>query len=131
MAARKLAESADVPVADLIHDRSPALPVSATVGDMRAWFAESSHRRLAVIADDGRYAGSLTPEDVRASVADDVPAAQVARSGPTVAPDAPASVGYERATASDARRVAVVDAAGQLVGVLAVTEDLTGFCGTG
>lgn len=130
MAARKLTDAADLTVADLIHGRSPSLPATATVGDVRDWFAQSSHRRLAVLADDGRYAGSVTPADVASGVDRDVPATRVARDGPTVEPDVPAREGHRLAASTESRRVAVVDGAGYLVGVLAVTDDLSGFCGT-
>jgi Mg/Co/Ni transporter MgtE len=47
-----------------------------------------------------------------------------------VAPDDSAHLGYELATRTDALRVPAVDAAGNLLGVVAVTEDRAGFCGT-
>ena len=50
-------------VADVIHKRFSALPPTATIGDVRDWFAASSHRRMAVLADDGRYIGMLTAAD--------------------------------------------------------------------
>ena len=37
---------------------------------------------------------------------------------------------HQASLATDARRVPVVDQAGALIGVVAVTEDLAGFCGT-
>ena len=56
-------------------------------------------------------------------------AAEVAHPGPTIAPDAPARPGHELAIAGGALRVPVVDGGGRLLGVVAVTEDLAGFCG--
>jgi hypothetical protein len=47
-----------------------------------------------------------------------------------VAPDASAHVGYELATQTDALRVPAVDGDGNLLGVVAVTNDRAGFCGT-
>jgi hypothetical protein len=47
-----------------------------------------------------------------------------------VAPEASAHIGYELATRTEALRVPAVDGAGNLVGVVAVTEDRAGFCGT-
>jgi CBS domain-containing protein len=46
-----------------------------------------------------------------------------------VPPDAPAQLGYSIATGSDARRVPVVDADGTLLGIVAITADMAGFCG--
>jgi CBS domain-containing protein len=126
-----IGDATGLTVADVINKRFAALPASATVGDVRDWFAASSHRRMAILANEGRYIGSLAP----VHVADDVdaarPAAEVAQHGPTIAPDAPASAGEELALLTDARRVPVVDRDGRLLGIVSVTEDLTGFCGTG
>ena len=84
---------------------------------------------MAFLADRDRYLGSLTRDDV-ADLADAArPAAEVARTGPTVAPEAPARTGHQVAIATGALRVPVVDRDGRLLGVVAVTEDLAGFCG--
>lgn len=115
--------------ADVIHGRNDALPASSTVADVQAWFAGSSHRRMAVLADDGVYAGRLTAEDLAGADADSA-AASLARLEPTVAPDAPLDEAYRLALQDELRRVPVVDSAGQLLGVVAVTEDLAAFCGT-
>jgi CBS domain-containing protein len=118
-------------VADITHIRFSALPATATVGDVRAWFDESTSRRLAFMADGDRYVGSLTPQDVADAVDPGRPAAEVAHDGPTVSPDAPATTGRDLALQSESRRVPVVDADGRLLGVVAVTGDLQSFCGTG
>ena len=55
---------------------------------------------------------------------------ELAPEGPTVAPDASAHVGYELAPQTDALRVPAVDGDGNLLGVVAVTNDRAGFCGT-
>jgi CBS domain-containing protein len=130
MARTRLDEVAGLTVADVTHSRFSALPASATVGEVKAWFAGSQSRRMALLADDGRYVGSLRPEDLAA--ADPArPAAELAERGPTVTPDEPASRGEELALGSGTRRVPVVDHDGRLLGVVAITEDLQGFCGTG
>ncbi len=84
---------------------------------------------MAVLADQGRYAGSLTLSDLAGAV-DKAPACELARHGPTVAPDAPATTAHDLALLTDARRVPVVDREGNLLGVVGVTDDLAGFCGT-
>jgi CBS domain-containing protein len=118
-------------VTEVTHKQFSTLPATATVGEVREWFAESSHRRMAFLADGGRYVGSLTPADLTEAADADAerPASDLAHDGPTVAPDAPASVGHQLALASDALRVPVVDPDGTLLGVVAVTTDLAGFCG--
>jgi CBS domain-containing protein len=123
-------DAAGLVVADVIHKRFSALPASATVGDVREWFAASSHRRVAFLAEDGRYAGSLTPRDLADEPDGERPACELARHGPTVVPDAPARTGHQLALLTDARRVPVVDRDGRLVGVIGLTDDLVAFCGT-
>jgi Mg/Co/Ni transporter MgtE len=130
MAKTQIDDAAGLTVADVIHARFTALPATATIGDVRDWFATSTSRRMAFLVDDERYAGSVMPEDVAGNLDSTAPATTVARRGPTVLPDAPASHGREVALQTTARRVPVVDHAGRLHGVVSVTTDLTGFCGT-
>jgi CBS-domain-containing membrane protein len=129
MARTPLEDAADLTAADVVHKRFSALPADATVADVRAWFAASSHRQMAFLTDQRQYVGSLTARDLTSEDAGRS-AAQLARSGPTVAPDAPAQAAYEIAVATDARRVPVVDGNGILLGVVGVTDDLAAFCGT-
>jgi CBS domain-containing protein len=127
----RIDEADGLTVADITHTRFAALPASATVDDVRAWFAQSSSRRLAFVADGERYLGSLTPADVAGSADGDRLAVEGAQDGPTVAPEAPATSGRDLALLTESRRVPVVDADGRLLGVVAVTGDLQSFCGTG
>jgi CBS domain-containing protein len=130
MARTSLEDAAGMRVADVIHQRFSATPASATAGEVRAWFAESTHRRVAVLVDDdGRYAGSITAGDLE-GVEADRPVAEVARPGETVAPDAPAAEGFRVVAATETLRVPVVDADGRLLGVVGVTDDRAAFCGT-
>jgi len=131
MAHTRLDEATALTVADVVHRKFSALPADATVGAVRAWFAASTSRRMAFLADDERYAGSLTPADVAGELDPSRPAADLAHEGPTVLPDAPASEGEQLALRTEARRVPVVDRDGRLIGVVSVTEDLQAFCGTG
>lgn len=114
-------------VADVMHGDVASLPTTATVADLRAWFALSASRRLAVITADGRYAGALTPADVGGEAPRDRPALELAPDRPTVAPQAPAAAGRDLALEADARRVPVVDDGGTFLGVLALTTDLQYF----
>jgi CBS domain-containing protein len=84
---------------------------------------------VALLADDGRYAGSLTVDDLDGDGDPHAPAVRCAHDGPTVSPDAPAQLGYAIATRTDTRRVPVVDADGRLLGIVAITADMAGFCG--
>jgi len=131
MANTRLEEAAGLTAADVIHSRISALPASATIGEVRAWFAGSESRRLALLADDGRYVGRLVPDDLDGTADPARAAAELAQRGPTVAPDAPASRAEQLARRTPELRVPVVADDGRLLGVVAVTADLQAFCGTG
>ncbi|MBV9535503.1 MAG: CBS domain-containing protein [Solirubrobacterales bacterium] len=129
MARTPLDEAAGLTAADVIHKQFSALPADATVARVRDWFAASSHRRMAFLADDGRYAGSLTRDDLNGRLDPGLPAVHLARPGPTIEPEASARAGYELAIVTHAHRVPVVDRDGILIGVIGVTDDLSAFCG--
>ena len=131
MARTRLDEAGGLSVADVTHSKVSALPVDATAGQVREWFAKSESRRMALLSDDGRFAGYLVPDDLPATVDPGRPAAELARLEPTVSPSDPARRGEEIALSTAARRVPVVDGDGRLLGIVAVTTDLEGFCGTG
>jgi CBS domain-containing protein len=130
MAKIKIDEADELSVGDVLHAQLTALDATATVADAREYFAASASRRMALVCDDGRYVGSLTPAQLGDDLDPGLALAQVAERGPTVTPEQPASTGRDLALQTDARRVPVIDAGGTLVGVVAVTGDLTSFCGT-
>jgi CBS domain-containing protein len=123
-------EAAELRVADVTHKQFSALAADASVEEVRAWFDASPHRQMALLANNGRYAGSLTRHDLDGEGDPRTPAVRRAQQGPTVLPDAPAQLGYELAMRTDARRVPVVDADGRLLGIVAITADAAGYCGT-
>ena len=127
----KITEADGLLVRDVVHRRLSTLDATATVADVRAYFAASTSRRQAFVVDDGRYVGALTPADLEGVDADSLAADAADRDGPTIGLEAPASTGRDLALLTDARRVPVVDDDGKLVGVVAVTGDLESFCGTG
>ena len=126
----RIDEADELTVADITHAKFTALPATATIGDVREWFAASTSRRQAFVADAGRYVGSLTPDDIGGDIDPARPAVEVAQAGPTVSPEAPATEGRDLALLTDSRRVPVVDGEGILLGVVAVTGDMQSFCGT-
>ena len=127
----RIDEADALTVAAVMHAKFTTLPATATIRDVRDWFAASTSRRQAFVADAGRYVGSLTPAQVAGDVDPGRPAVEVVQEGPTVSPDAPATSGRDLALLTDTRRVPVVDRDGRLLGVVAVTGDLQLFCGTG
>ncbi|MDX6681266.1 MAG: hypothetical protein QOG94_1305 [Solirubrobacteraceae bacterium] len=126
----KIDAADDLSVRDILHAQLTALEATATVAEARDYFAASTSRRMALVCDDGRYVGSLTPAQLEGDLDPGLALARIAERGATVSPDDPATKGRDLALRTDARRVAVVDADGRLVGVVAVTGDLTSFCGT-
>lgn len=130
MARTPVDEATQLSAADVIHKRFSSLAADSTVAQVRDWFAASSHRKIAVLANHRRYAGSLTREDLGDESDSLRPAADFARPGPTVSPEAPALTAHQLAIATPALRVPVVDHDGTLIGVVGVTDDLAGFCGT-
>jgi CBS domain-containing protein len=115
--------------ADLMHRRITTLPASATVGELRAYFAESTSHKLALLVDGERYVGSLQVEALEGAP-DSAPAGGYAERGETVLADVPADVARERAMAMSSSRLPVVDADGRLVGIIAINSRRDGFCGT-
>ena len=75
MAHTKLEEAAGLTVADVVHRKFSALPADTTIGAVRDWFAASTSRRMAFLADDERYVGSLSREDVDGDLDPGAPAA--------------------------------------------------------
>ena len=116
-------ETDGLTVADVMHDAYATLPATAGVADARAWFTAGAGHRLALVTEGARYVGCLTARDVPADADGDAPIAALARHGRTLAPGATAASGRDAALAADAGRVPVVDDAGCLVGVLAITTD--------
>lgn len=130
MSRTPLDDATGLTVADVVHKRFSALPVDVTIAEVRDWFDESSHRRIAVLADDRGYAGSLTRDDLGGDLDPLRLAADLASPGSTITPEAPARAAHELAIATPALRVPVVDHDGTFIGVVGVTDDLEAFCGT-
>jgi CBS domain-containing protein len=126
---KTLEDVAGLTAADLMHRRITTLPASATVAELRAYFAESTSHKLALLVDGERYVGSL--EAGALDGADEsAPAGEFASRGETVAPGVPADVARDRAMAMGSSRLPVVDAGGALVGIIAINSRRDGFCGT-
>ncbi len=116
---------------DVMHAQTSALDRQTTVAQARAYFAASTSRRLAIIADAGRYLGALTPAALHGDVDPDTPALARVPLHPTVAPEDPAATARDLALASETRRVPVVAGDGTFVGIVSVNSGREWFCGTG
>jgi CBS domain-containing protein len=126
---RTLEDIEGATAADLMHRRITTLPASATVAELRAYFAESTSHKLALLVEGERYVGSLQAPALDGAP-DSAPAGGYADRGDTVLPDVPADLARERAMAMPSSRLPVVDADGRLVGIIAINSRRDGFCGT-
>jgi len=75
----KIDDAGDLAVRDVLHAQMTALEATATVADARAYFAASTSRRMALVCDDGRYVGSLTPAQLEGADLDRRSAGRAAR----------------------------------------------------
>jgi CBS domain-containing protein len=116
--------------ADVMHRHLTTLPPDTTVAELREYFAASGSRRLALVADAGTYVGSIEPSSLPREADGASPIANFATLPTTIAPDTPAAEARDRGLATPSRRLPVVDEAGRLVGIVAITRNLDGFCGS-
>ena len=106
------------------------MPAAATVADVRAFFASSTSHHVALLTDGERYVGAIEAgRSLTTSTPPGRPPSHVI-AGPTIAPDVTATQARDIAIAEPSLRLPVVDDAGALVGIVAVTSGRDGFCGT-
>jgi CBS domain-containing protein len=126
----ELDEAEVLTAGDVMHRHISTLPSSATVGDVRGYFAASASRRLALLAKGDRYVCSIPAMKLPAEIDATDPAVVHAVPGPTIRPQASAVEARELALGHPTRRVPVVDENGALVGIVAVNHQRSRFCGT-
>ncbi len=115
-------------VKDVMVTAPATMRPTATVADARAFF-EDDHIHMALIASSGRLLGTLVRADLDDLDDDAAPALSRSRlDGRSVALDEPAEDVRVRLIAHGLRRLAVVDDAGALAGLLCLKRKLTGFC---
>jgi len=103
-------------------------PVGATLGDARAFFADS-HKHLMLLVEDGVLRGTLVRDDIPGDAPDEAAALGYAvLRGRTVMPAADLSVARGHLVEGSRRRLAVVDAEGRLLGLLCLKKHQRGFC---
>jgi CBS domain-containing protein len=112
---------------DRMNRRRRARPCLSTYRVRSSCGCGAAGTLVGSVADGARCLGALTPADVAADLAADLPVAAIARPGRTLAPDATATSGRDAVLEADGRRVPVVDDDGRLVGVLAITTDARHF----
>jgi Mg/Co/Ni transporter MgtE len=125
-----VAEIDGMDAAAIMNREVSTLPATATVGELRAYFATSGSRKLAILVDGERFAGAIAADSVPQGSDDAAPAAELARRAPTVPPEAPAKEARDLALADPMHRLPVVAGDGRLLGIVALDKTLTRFCGT-
>jgi CBS domain-containing protein len=103
------------------------VPSTATVADARRIF-ESPRQKLLLVADGTHYAGGLTPAAIEGAD-DDTPLGTVAsRDTPTLDPEEPTERVYAVVEEHGLNRVPVVDADGELLGLVCFNRSRGSFC---
>jgi CBS domain-containing protein len=116
-------------VRDVMVHRPKTLPADATVGDLRRQF-ENPRVQTALLADGGRFAGAVAPDELPA----DAPATDAARAYaradvPTLPPDATMADALALMDRRGDHRLVVLDGDGAtLVGLLCLDRTGASFC---
>jgi len=126
----RLHEIDGLSAADVMHRRVTTLPASVTVAELREYLGESGSRRLAILVEGERYVASIPGADLPAGADPGDRAADHAVEVPTIGPDASAVEARDLALSLPTRRVPVVDDGGTLLGIVAIDEHHTRFCGS-
>jgi CBS domain-containing protein len=114
-------------VRDVMVHRPKTLPVDATVADLRRQF-ENPRVQAALLADDGRFAGAISPSELPADAPDDGAARDYARTDlPTLAPDATMAEALALLDERGDFRLVVLDG-DALAGLLCLDKRGTTFC---
>jgi CBS domain-containing protein len=104
--------------ADLMLRNPKTLAGNASVAEVRDQLANPKVQM--VLLADGEVFRGAAPADLALDYAVDEPE--------TLPPDASADEAFERASANPHRRVIVLDADDNLVGLLCLNQNRTGFC---
>jgi len=114
-------------VADVMVTDPKTMAPEVTVGDVRAVF-RNDHVHMVLLTEAGILIGTVVRDDLH-DAPDDVPALSLARlAGRTVLASAPTDAAGRVLIATGARRLAVVDEGGVLLGLLCLKRRRTGFC---
>ena len=122
-------EAQELLVRDVMVRRPKTMPARCTVAELRAHF-ENPHVRTALLADDGRFAGAIAPEELPETADGSEPARAYATTDvPTVGPDASMADALALMERRGDRRLVVLDAdAETLVGLLCLDKTGSSFC---
>ncbi|GAB4001522.1 CBS domain-containing protein [Nocardioides ultimimeridianus] len=115
-------------VAEVMITAPTTFDAAITVGVARTSLARPK-QHLVLLVDGAHLVGTLAAEDLPDTVGDDEPARDHARlEDRTARPTDTVADLWERLDHAGARRLAVVDDAGDLLGLVCVKRCRTGFC---
>ena len=116
-------------VADAMVTIPKTHPAETTLDEVRKLF-EDDHVRLAlIVAADGRLVTTIEREDILTAQSSCTPVARLGTlAGRTVRPSDSLAPAVASMLRQRRRRLAVVDDAGRLVGLLCMKRDSVGFC---
>ena len=115
-------------VQDAMLRHPKTLPRTATLADVRAMLADD-HVHAALLVEGQRLVGVISLSDLPESLADSVSALPLATlTGCTARPDDELEPLRRTLLAQGARRLAVIDQAGDLLGLLCLKRHGDGFC---
>jgi predicted transcriptional regulator len=115
-------------VTEVMVRRPKLLSVTATAHDLRRFFLDD-HVHMALVVESGKLITAVERADINSSVGDDTPAhslGSLARR--TIRPTDVVEAALHRMRADSRRRLAVVDDAGTVLGLLCLKRDGNGFC---
>lgn len=117
-------------VYDVVVRVPKTLSPDTSVAQARSALDDRHVHMLLITDDDGRLLGTLVRNDLLEVGVDGAAPAldQSVLRDRTIAPDAPAEEALQLLLARGERRLAVVDRAGRLVGLLCLKRRLNGFC---
>lgn len=128
MTAPQVPDVTGLTASDLMLRRPKTLRGDATVAEVRGVLA-NPRVQMVLLADGTTFRGALT--DIPATAGDDEPALAYASDAETIAPDASGELAFERANASPHRRVIVLGAHDELLGLVCLNSRRDGFCKSG
>ena len=102
--------------------------IDTPLADIQKLF-EDGHVHMALIVADGRLVTTIDRSDLFEALGGSTPANQVGTLlGRTISPDTPLDEVTNALRRADSRRLAVADGSGQLLGLLCLKRDGSGYC---
>ncbi len=100
-----------------------------SLNEIRSFFEDQHVHMALIVGPDGRLITTIERSDLDNSRADSTPVLQLGTlAGRTIGPTRSIEDATSRLSAEQGRRLAVIDDAGRLLGLLCLKRDRTGYC---